>query len=742
MKYRRLFKTVFYQLLLSGFGALAFTGKLGWGFCVVYLAALAVAYVKGEEVSRRHTGFSRGRMLAVFIAFVAFFATDFLLVAGEFTLAVIHVAMAVSILKLFTARTARDYLYLFLIAFGFLLVSTTFTIDIGFVLFASWFMIAGILALMLFEIRSSSIYFSQRGEPGFDAAPLAPLEPASPGRINVSPGLVTALGGLIYVLMIGLTIPLFTILPRLSFGMWQLNLSDRQEISGFSDTTVLGDVTSIKLNDAVVMRIRTDPEPDRLPPDLKWKGIALDRYDGRGWSLSVPWKQVVALSPEGLYPLARRHSPERLLYQEVFLEPITSPVLFLAHRQLALTRDVRSVSLTCTGTPAKGYEHYQKFRYAGYSDIRRFGEAELDRAPAGYPLGLSTTLLEIPHQSPRIARLVNDVTRGIESPYLQARALEAYLRGSYGYALEMEPCPPDRDPVEFFLFDMKRGHCEYFASALAIMMRYAKIPARVVNGFQRGDVNPFDVVLVVRQADAPSWVEACFVKSDWVEFDATPPVLEPDRSRYLAFLENLFESVEFLWIQDVVNYDVSDQVQLLRSLRSGAADWRQSIARTLKRVQEWFSGQLAVAWLRAADLAEERGGTLTAAAVAILSALLAVWALRRRLGARSRRLRRSGRPGRAAGLVYQRFLRLAARTGFRKEARETPREFARRLGDALPSGLALEFTDLYYDLRFNPHSAVADIVPRLYELMRRIESSVKRSGCSNRAREAPSGRRR
>ncbi len=88
--------------------------------------------------------------------------------------------MAVSILKLFTARTARDYLYLFLIAFGFLLVSTTFTIDIGFVLFASWFMIAGILALMLFEIRSSSIYFSQRGEPGFDAAPLAPLEPASP----------------------------------------------------------------------------------------------------------------------------------------------------------------------------------------------------------------------------------------------------------------------------------------------------------------------------------------------------------------------------------------------------------------------------------------------------------------------------------------------------------------------------------------------------------------------------------
>lgn len=734
MKYRRLFKTVFYQLLLSGFGALAFTGKLGWLTCAVYLAALAAAYVKGEDVSRRHAGFSRSSMLVIFIVFVIGFAVDFLLVAGEFTLAVIHVAMAVSILKLFTARTARDYLYLFLIAFGYLLVSTTFTIDIGFALFASWFMIAGILTLMLFEIRTASIYFSHRGDTDVDETPRSPLEPASPGRINVSAGLVTALGGLIYVLMIGLTIPLFTILPRLSFGMWQLNLSDRQEISGFSDTTELGDVTSIKLNDAVVMRIRTDPEPERLPPDLKWKGIALDRYDGRGWGLSVPWKQLVALSPEGLYPLARRHSPERLLYQEVFLEPITSQVLFLAHRQLALTRDVRSVSLTCTGTPTKGYEHYQKFRYAGYSDIHRYSEADLGQAPAGYPLGLSTTLLEIPQYSPRIAQRVADVIRGIDSPFLQARALEAYLRNNYGYSLEMEPCPPDRDPVEFFLFDMKRGHCEYFASALAIMMRYAKIPARVVNGFQRGDINPFNGVIVVRQSDAHSWVEACFVKSGWVEFDATPPVREPDRSRYLAFLENLFESVEFLWIQDVVNYDISDQVQLLRSLRSGAADWRQTVARTLKRIQEWLNDRLAVAWLRAADLAEARGGALAAAGAAVLLVLGALWGLRRRFGDSGRRLRRESGTGRTAGLVYQRFLKLAARAGFRKEARETPREFARRVGDALPAGLVLEFTDLYYELRFNPHSATAQIVPRLDRLIRRIEAAVKGANRSRAAR--------
>jgi len=482
------------------------------------------------------------------------------------------------------------------------------------------------------------------------------------------------------------------------------------------------------------MRIRTDPEPDRLPPDLKWKGIALDRYDGRGWGLSVPWKQLVALSPEGLYPLARRHSPERLLYQEVFLEPITSQVLFLAHRQLALTRDVRSVSLTCTGTPTKGYEHYQKFRYAGYSDIHRYSEADLGQAPAGYPLGLSTTLLEIPQYSPRIAQRVADVIRGIDSPFLQARALEAYLRNNYGYSLEMEPCPPDRDPVEFFLFDMKRGHCEYFASALAIMMRYAKIPARVVNGFQRGDINPFNGVIVVRQSDAHSWVEACFVKSGWVEFDATPPVREPDRSRYLAFLENLFESVEFLWIQDVVNYDISDQVQLLRSLRSGAADWRQTVARTLKRIQEWLNDRLAVAWLRAADLAEARGGALAAAGAAVLLVLGALWGLRRRFGDSGRRLRRESGTGRTAGLVYQRFLKLAARAGFRKEARETPLEFARRVGDALPAGLVLEFTDLYYELRFNPHSATAQIVPRLDRLIRRIEAAVKGANRSRAAR--------
>jgi hypothetical protein len=729
MRYRRLFKVVFYQLLLSGFAALAFTGKLDWISAGLYLTALAVAYVKGEAVSQRHAGLSKGRMVLVFAGFLVLFAADFLFVAGEFTLAVIHVAMAVSILKLFTARTARDYLYLFLIAFGFLLVSTTFTIDIGFVLFASWFMVAGILALMLFEIRTSSIYFSQRGDgAGAAAPPLSPLEPASPGRVNVSPGLITGLGGLIYVLMIGLTVPLFAILPRLSFGMWQLQLSDRQEISGFSDTTELGDVTSIKLNDAVVMRIRTNPEPARLPPDLKWKGIALDRYDGRGWSLSVPWKQMVALSPDGLFPIARRHTPERLLYQEVFLEPISSQVLFLAHRQLAITREARSVSLTCTGTPGKGYEHFQKFRYAGYSDIHRFSDAELAQAPAGYPLGLSTTLLEIPNRSPQVARLVEDVTRGIDSPYRRARALEAYLRNNYGYALEMDPCPPDRDPVEFFLFDMRRGHCEYFASALAIMMRYAKIPAQVVNGFQRGDVNPFNGVLVVRQSDAHSWVEACFVKSGWVEFDATPPVREAESSRYVALLENLIESVQFLWIQDVVNYDVSDQVELFRSIRAGAADWRKSAALALKRAQEWFNERLALVWRRASTVAEERGGALATVGLAALLALLVLPALFRWGGRRWRRLHRDGRPGRAAGQIYGRFLKAAERAGFRREGHETPREFSARLGAVLPRDVVDEFTDLYYDLRFNPRSAAAEIMPRLDGLMRRIEAAVRGGG--------------
>lgn len=730
MKYRHLFRAVFFQLLLAGFASMAATGKLDPFTIAAYLVLLALAWWKGEAASARHEGFRRWQVAGLVTLFAVFFWLDLAFLSREFALSVIHVALAVSILKLFTIRTPRDYFYLFLIAFSFLLVSTTFTINLSFLLFSSWFMVAGILGLMLFEIRNSSLEFSRRAGPEAtaDERPQSPLDPAFPGRVRFGSRTMVLLGTAIYLAIVALAVPLFTILPRLSFGFWQLDLSRRQEISGFADETRLGDVTSIKLNETVVMRVKTDLAPELLPPDLKWKGIALDRYDGRGWSLSDPRRTDLDLSPSGLFQVRPRRSPERLLFQEFYLEPITSRVLFLAHRQLAVTREVQNVSVTPTGTLMKGFEHMVKFKYSGYSDIHRPPEAELEAVPPGLPPDFSSALLAVPRRSPRVAALVDRIVAGETSPWRKARALETYLRSTYAYSLEMPPCPDGEDPVEFFLFDMKRGHCEYFASALAIMLRYAGIPSMVVNGFQRGDVNVFSDTFVVRQSDAHSWVEAFMGPYGWIELDATPASREPERARWLVLLEDLVDSIQFLWIQDVVNYDVGDQVRLFRDVRQKSAEIKRALAAWFQSVQDRLEAWWDAAWQRmeggqfAAEWTLRR--ILPLAGLAALLALLVL--LRRRFGPALGQGAARARRGSAIWL-YQRFLNLASRAGWVKADGETPREFAGRLSPHVPPALVGEFTDVYYELRFCRRNPRPDSAGRLAELLRQLEMELRRS---------------
>jgi len=726
MKYLRLFKAVFFQLLLSGYGALAATGRVDLYSSMAYGVLLLLAYFRGEEISRRHKGFGPLAIFGLLASFVLFFLADFMFLSGEFVLSLVHVAMAVSVLKLFTCTSARDYFYLFMIAFGFLLISTTFSIDITFLLFLSWFMIAGILCLMLFEIREASHRFSREEDrDGITQGnePASPLAPGTPGRINFTGRLLFGLGFLVYLSIVLLTVPIFTILPRLSFGFWQLDLSKRQLISGFSDTTQLGDVTSIMLNQAVVMRVKTSLPPESLPADLKWKGIALDKYDQGGWRLSDRRKQSLVADRTGLVQVGFRRSPERLLYQEFFLEPITSRVLFLAHRPLGVARGGLGLYLTTTGTVSKGLEHTHKIRYSGYSDIYRFSERELLQAPPLAAAAIPPVLLETVPESPRIRALVERVTRGAPGPYQKARLLRDYLRGSYPYALEMRPCPPGRDPVEFFLFDLRRGHCEYFASALAITLRYAGVPSRVVNGFQRGAWNPLNDTLVVRQSDAHSWVEAYFgPEFGWVELDATPAAPPGGGAGWFGFMDNVLESVQFMWIQDVVNYDVGDQVQLFQNLRFKSSDVKDRLRRFFRNLNEtigrWVDAQLD----RVKDLQPGQTSILQWVGIGISLALLLVLLGRFRLLPRTWpvRWRRSGRVARAS-LLYRRFQKRVAAAGLLRRPEETPREFQERLQVALHSERLEEFTRLYYELRFRPGAAGSELLERLEALLAEIE---------------------
>src|SRR3989442_124799 len=191
----------------------------------------------------------------------------------------------------------------------------------------------------------------------------------------------------------------------------------------------------------------------------------------------------------------------------------------------------------------------------------------------------SARYLELPpNLDPRIGTVTRDVIKksGAKTWYDAAHAIESYLRENYGYTLELKAAGPD--PLADFLFNVKQGHCEYFATAMAVMLRTQGIATRVVNGFLPGEYNEAAGAYTVRQSDAHSWVEVYFPQTNsWVTFDPTPPAGRAPhvRTGLAAQLSKYSEAMELIWFQYVVGYDKQEQHSLVTSLRKELFDLRR-----------------------------------------------------------------------------------------------------------------------------------------------------------------------
>ena len=271
--------------------------------------------------------------------------------------------------------------------------------------------------------------------------------------------------------------------------------------------------------------------------------------------------------------------------------------------------------------------------------------------------------------------------------YDAARAVEAHLNGNayggeYRYSLEMRAKGPD--PLSDFLFNVRAGHCEYFATAMAVMLRTLGVPARVVNGFQPGEYNAAADAYIVRQADAHSWVEVYFAEADaWVTFDPTPADGRPagtSGSGLTGQLRRYADALELFWIQHVVAYDRQGQRVLARTISSrinsfsrGASDSADGLGALFAA---WFGGSgggLSVALGYVASPFALAPATLLLAGVGLL------W-LRRR-GLAGRRSKRGGEEAaRAVVEFYERMTAALAGRGIKRRADQTPLEFAETVG--------------------------------------------------------------
>ncbi len=191
----------------------------------------------------------------------------------------------------------------------------------------------------------------------------------------------------------------------------------------------------------------------------------------------------------------------------------------------------------------------------------------------------------------RISQFTAQITNGKTNRYEKAKAVETYLQNNFGYTLDLKA--GGDQPLSDFLFNVREGHCEYFASSMAIMLRTQGIATRVVNGFQTGEYNAAAGVYVVKQKDAHSWVEVYFPKENaWIPFDPTPFAGRTDAANAAASngivgkFNTYLVALETFWIQYFVAYDNQEQRSLFSSVKSGFNKYQAKSTFWLNNAQE------------------------------------------------------------------------------------------------------------------------------------------------------------
>ncbi|MBI4483373.1 MAG: DUF3488 domain-containing protein, partial [Acidobacteria bacterium] len=458
------------------------------------------------------------------------------------------------------------------------------------------------------------------------------------------------------------------------------------------------------------------------PLPLKWRGVVLYQYDGHSWARQDREPERYARVPGRLYSLNPRGAGDQLITQTIYLEPLDTDVLFVAPRIVAVSDDVPYLMTDASDSLRTQPHPDHAIRYVAYSDISRPPDEELKYSSV-VPVPAVRDYLEVPAGlDPRIRELAFEVTKHLPTHIQKSRELEGYLRTRYAHTLDLRGT--HKDPLARFLFEVKEGNCEYFASALAVMLRYLGIPTRLVNGFQVGDYNRLGNDYIVRQSDAHTWVEAFFPDGGWIEFDPTPPSSSgPGRGVLLTWLTHALDAVDLFWTEEVIQYSLWKQVRLFRSVRR-SLDRQRDEARFWYRRWEIRLERWAVRSFRNVRAVPiQRLMLIVALGIGVPFFL---WWAFRRWGWRWR-LRRSRQPQRAAVIFYGRMLDLLRRRGHPKHAGQTAWEFASGL--TIPQRDAcLRLTSLYQKARFSRLPLSPDELRAVEDSLRQLQTRGSRAG--------------
>lgn len=661
-------------------------------------------------------------------------------------MALSHFMTIVCCCRLLQRRTPRDHAQVLVLALLLLVIAAIVNDHIAFPVVLVVFVTIGMRALLRFHLLVESYRMQYRNTLVADEPPPRDMSMAAGQRPCFLWGIAVTTS--LCALSVGVGV--FALFPRVGAGM--LGHSDplvaSHAVTGFSPTLNFKNIGPIRQSDRPVMRVRLttgDGEPVEADKTYYFRGTVLVQYCcqrprlGTRWEwFDVPHRQTcprdyVECRPSGtdnhivLVPGLSGGAAEGTIEQQYLIESASGSYLFSCYPAVELEAGnlptVREWAegqvLRTRRRPGKSLRYtVRSTAELGPEQAVLLAQHRLDRR-----IPEPTALTPIP-ALPREAKIRQQIARvtagvgSIDDPdkrYEFVEHLAAYLQSEeFAYTLTPPPLKIGVEPIGEFLLDSRRGHCEYFASAMAVMCQLSGIPARVVNGYRSSDYNDIGHFFIIRQKDAHAWVEVFIPGYDWVTFDPTPAERWPSSrlKRWVLAIRGIGDYAQFKWSDLVVAYDSDHRHELL----AGFADWVRRPARNeqtvagavIAFVRELFGWRLQ---LTTRERVIYWVFTLLVVALVVLISYVVVVLSRRVTNVLVRCCRpvRTTQRRHRSVEFYQRFCRHLTRLGFDRPAYQTPLEFAEEMAEHFPIlADAVEVVRGYYDVAFGGRELAAN----------------------------------
>lgn len=698
-----------YLMAACGYGALFATGEMGLAPTIIATAGLAASVFLAPE---EKTASSR-LWNALVVAALAWGLIEWFYTEGGFVKAVVHFLAYVQIIRLLSRRADRDTFWVFVLSFLQVAASAILTISMSFFVFLLAYTLAATSALMVFTLKreSSSAAFREK-------------------RRVFTPSFLGTSGAVgLFAFCCGIVI--FFAIPRLGSGFFGLETLRTDKVSGLGKEVNIGDVGRIKMDRSTVMRVKIagETEPRRA---IYWRGRVLNHFDGKRWTARPGYSARIYSNSDGVYNLYGGSRPKGV-EQRIYLEPTDSDVLLAADKPVAFSFRAFGEGPDDFGRWFPGALKYhntgywtmpllnyinERFTYLAWSrpaepDAQALREAE---GPIPYPI--REYYLQLPRLEPRVRELAERITSGADTAYDKVLAVQNYLQNpdNFTYSLAPPSVEPE-NPVSEFLFERKKGWCEHFATAMAVLLRVVDVPTRLVTGYQRGEWNEVDNFYRVRQSDAHSWVEAYFPEYGWVRFDPTPvaSITYEEGGGVFKALSQLVDALRYRWNRYFVDYSFADQARF--TLKAG------------RRGKEIGSAFYSEAKDFARAVTRNIPLSVVAGVVLLAATGLGAWWLKGRMSVPGqKKTSRSSKSGDEIRKIYIKTLKRMDKRGLGREPYQTPVEHARWVIENAGEDLweIEEIAETFSKCRYGDQSPAPDEILHAKASYKRLSSTLKK----------------